>query len=54
MSWKYSEDILIEQTAINLFYERLGWNTAVAYNKETFGEESTLGSLDKKDQKHYE
>ncbi len=49
MSWEYSEDKLIEQTAINLFYERLGWNTAVAYNKETFGEESSLGRLNKRE-----
>ncbi len=49
MTREYSEDNLIEQTAINLFYERLGWNTAVAYNKETFGEDSTLGRLNKRE-----
>ncbi|HOJ07765.1 MAG: type I restriction endonuclease subunit R [Ignavibacteriota bacterium] len=49
MTWEYSEDNLIEQTAINLFYERLGWNTAIAYNKETFGEDSTLGRLNKRE-----
>ncbi|MGE5437726.1 MAG: type I restriction endonuclease [Syntrophothermus sp.] len=49
MSWEYSEDILVEQIAINLFYERLGWDTAIAYNKETFGEGSTLGRINKRE-----
>jgi len=49
MSYEYSEDNLIEQTAIELFYKRLGWDTAVAYNKETFGEGSTLGRLSKRE-----
>ena len=25
MTWNYSEDKLVEQTAIDLFYHRLGW-----------------------------
>ena len=49
MAWEYSEDMLIEQTAIDLFFNRLGWDTALAYNKETFGEGSTLGRLNKKE-----
>jgi type I restriction enzyme R subunit len=49
MSYEYSEDNLIEQTAIDLFHNQLGWDTAVAYNKETFGEGSTLGRLNKKE-----
>ena len=49
MTWEYSEDKLIEQTAISLFYNQLGWDTAIAYNKETFGEGSTLGRLNKKE-----
>ena len=49
MTWEYSEDKLIEQTAISLFYNQLGWDTAIAYNKETFGEGSTLGRLSKKE-----
>ncbi|MDO8952362.1 MAG: type I restriction endonuclease, partial [Draconibacterium sp.] len=49
MNWEYSEDNLIEQTAIDLFYKKLGWDTAMAYNKETFGEGSTLGRLNKKE-----
>jgi type I restriction enzyme, R subunit len=56
MSYEYSEDLLIERTAIEIFYKRLGWDTAVAYNKETFGEGSTLGRLNKKEvvlKKHF-
>jgi type I restriction enzyme, R subunit len=49
MSWEYSEDNLIEQTAIDLFFNQLGWDTLLAYNKEGFGEGSTLGRLHKKE-----
>jgi type I restriction enzyme R subunit len=49
MSWEYSEDNLIEQTAIDLFLKRLGWDTVLAYNKESYGEGSTLGRLNKKE-----
>jgi type I restriction enzyme R subunit len=49
MSWEYSEDYLIEQTAMDLFYKKLGWDTQLAYNKENFGDDSTLGRLNKKE-----
>lgn len=49
MPHAYSEDTLIEQTAIDLFYQRLGWDTLIAYNKETFGPGGTLGRLSKKE-----
>lgn len=49
MTFEYSEDNLIEQTAIDLFHDRLGWGTAIAYNKETFGEGSSLGRGSKKE-----
>lgn len=49
MTWEYSEDTLIEQTAIDLFFNQLGWDTLLAYNKEGFGEGSTLGRLNKKE-----
>ncbi len=49
MTYEYSEDNLIEQTAIDLFHNQLGWDTAIAYNKESFGEGSTLGRLNKKE-----
>ncbi len=49
MSSGFSEDDLIEQTAMELFFDRLSWDTAIAFNKETFGEGSTLGRLSKKE-----
>lgn len=49
MTWEYSEDNLIEQTAIDLFFNQLGWDTLIAFNKESFGEGSSLGRLNKKE-----
>lgn len=49
MRYEYSEDNLIEQTAIDLFFNQLGWDTLLAYNKESFSEGSTLGRLNKKE-----
>ena len=34
---------------MDLFYDKLGWDIQLAYNKETFGEGSTLGRLNKKE-----
>ena len=42
MTYEYSEDKLIEQTAIKLFKE-LKWETANVYHDETFGEDGTIG-----------
>ncbi len=49
MTYEYSEDRLIEQTAIDLFLNKLGWDTVIAFNKESFGEGSSLGRLNKKE-----
>jgi hypothetical protein len=49
MTREYSEDNLIEQTGIDLFFHQLGWDTLLAYKKEGFGEGSTLGRLNKKE-----
>src|SRR5688572_12562917 len=49
MAWEYSEDNLIEKTAIDLFFHKLGWDTLFAYNKESFGDGSSLGRLNKKE-----
>ncbi len=49
MAYEYSEDNLIEQTAISIFFNELGWDTLLAYNKESFGEDSSLGRLNKKE-----
>lgn len=42
MSNEYSEDALIEQTAIDLL-KSLGWQTANVYHNETFGASGTIG-----------
>jgi type I restriction enzyme R subunit len=55
-SYEYSEDNLIEQTAISLFQDQLQWETLLAYNTETFGDKGTLGRTSKKDvilKKHF-
>lgn len=44
MSWEYSENILVQKSAGSLFQEDLKWDGVVfAYNKETLGENGTLG-----------
>ncbi len=48
MSYEYSEDNLVEETAHDLFYNKLGWDIAIAYNNETFGVHSTYGRKNKK------
>ena len=48
-SYEYSEDNLIEQTALGLFQDQLDWETLLAYNTETFGEGSTLGRIEKRE-----
>ena len=42
MSKDYSEDQLIEQPCMDIFQE-LSWETADVYERETFGEQGTLG-----------
>lgn len=49
MSYEYSEDKLIEQTAADLLCNELGWEVLLAFNEETFGEDGTLGRMSKKD-----
>jgi type I restriction enzyme, R subunit len=48
-SREYSEDNLIESTAMGLFNKNLSWDTAIAFNNETFGEDGSLGRSDKKE-----
>lgn len=43
MSWEYSENILVQNSAGDLLQDRLGWDVAYAYNKEILGESGTLG-----------
>lgn len=49
MPHEYSEDNLIETTAMQLFYDMLGWDKHFAFNTETYGEGSSLGRLNKKE-----
>jgi len=48
MTWEYSEYNLTEQTAIDLFFNQLGWDTALACNNESFEEGSMLVKMNKK------
>ncbi|MBE2281152.1 MAG: type I restriction endonuclease subunit R [Ignavibacteriaceae bacterium] len=43
MTNRYSESILIEKTALDIFYEKLGWDFNSAENTETFGKSTPLG-----------
>ncbi len=38
MAYEYSEDNLLEHTAIYLFFNQLGWDTQLAYNIGSFGQ----------------
>ena len=43
MSYDYSENILVQESAGNLLHDELGWDVVYAYNKEVLGESGTLG-----------
>lgn len=43
MSYDYSENVLIQESAANLFRDELGWEVVYAYNTEQLGEAGTLG-----------
>lgn len=43
MAHAYSEDLLIEQTCIDIFSNQLHWEIANVYKGETFGADGTLG-----------
>ena len=46
MSYDYSENILIQESAGNLLRDELGWQVEFAYNKEVLGEHGTFGRRD--------
>ena len=46
MSYDYSENILVQESAGNLLRDELGWDVVFAYNKEILGENGTLGRKD--------
>lgn len=43
MSWEYSENILVQNSAGNVLQDKLGWGVVFAYDKEDLGENGTLG-----------
>ena len=46
MSYDYSENILVQESAANLLQNELGWQVEFAYNKEVLGEQGTFGRRD--------
>ena len=43
MSWEYSENILVQNSAGNVLQNKLGWDVVLAYDKEQLGENGTFG-----------
>ena len=43
MSYDYSENILVQESAGHLLHNELGWDVAFAYNTEQLGENGTFG-----------
>lgn len=43
MSYDYSENILVQESAGNLLRDELGWDVRFAYNKEVLGKNGTFG-----------
>ncbi len=49
MSYDYSENILVQESAGNLLRAELGWDVAFAYNTEVLGRDGTFGRESYKD-----
>ena len=49
MSWEYSENILVQNSAGSLLQNELEWDVQFAYNKEVLGEDGTFGRKSYKD-----
>ena len=43
MSYDYSENVLVQDSAADLLHDELGWEVVYAYNQEVLGENGTLG-----------
>lgn len=43
MSWEYSENILVQNSAGKVLKDKLGWEVVFAYNTEVLGDGGTLG-----------
>ena len=49
MSYDYSENILVQESAGHLLEEELGWQVEMAYNQEVLGKNGTFGRSSYKD-----
>lgn len=49
MSFEYSENVIVQNSAGNVLKEKLGWEVVYAYNTEVLGENGTLGRRTYKD-----
>ena len=49
MSYEYSENILVQESAGNLLRDELGWDVQLAYNTEDLGKHGTFGRESYKD-----
>ena len=49
MSYDYSENILVQESAGNLLRDELGWDVQFAYNTEVLGKNGTFGRESYKD-----
>ncbi len=49
MSYDYSENILVQESAGHLLEEELGWRVEIAYNKEILGDNGSFGRKSYKD-----
>ena len=49
MSYDYSENILVQESAGHLLADELGWQVELAYNQEVLGENRTFGRSSYKD-----
>ena len=43
MSYEYSENVLVQNSAGKVLSDKLGWEVVFAYDKEVLGENGTLG-----------
>ncbi len=43
MSYDYSENVLVQDSAAALLHDELGWDVVFAYNQEVLGDNGTLG-----------
>ena len=49
MSYDYSENILVQESAGDLLHDELGWDVKFAYNEENLGADGTFGRLSYKE-----